>query len=313
MTSIRDYLTQYLSIRRNFGYRLDTSERVLQRFVEFAEKNEADHITVDLFLRWKEQFGVASNGTWSRRLGMIRTFAKWLVSIEPRTEVPPSGLIVGETRRKRPYIFTDDQIISIMEECMMLPSAYGIRAYTCYTLFGLLAVTGLRISEALKLDNEDVDLKEAVLTVKHGKNRKSRFVPISSCTVRQLVEYRNKRNKFFNNKTPSFFVFEEGQRPTGGAVRYNFAKICQNIGLREPQRFYKNGHGPRIHDLRHTYTVRTIMDWYRKGLDPNQEMSKLTTILGHSKTEYTYWYIEAVPELLELASQRATRLLKKGE
>ena len=313
MTSLNDYLTQYLSIRRSLGYNLSTAERILRRFLEFAEANDVDHITVNLFLQWKEQFGVANNNTWYQRLVIIRIFAKWLAGIDSRNEILPGDLIVGKKSRPHPYIFTDEEIISILEESKKLPSDYGLRACTCFTIFGLLAVTGLRINEALGLNNEDVDLKEAVLTIKCGKNRKSRFVPISNSTVNQLLEYQNKRSRFFGNKTPAFFLFEDGQCPTDCAIRYNFARVCQNIGLREKQHFFKHGRGPRIHDFHHTFVVRTIMDWYRKELDPDLEINKLSTLLGHSKSEHTYWYIEAVPELLHLASERAMRSLEKGK
>lgn len=262
-----------------------------------------------MFLRWKNCFGKADNNTWSARLGMVRVFAGWLEGHDARTEVPPSGLIAGRLRRGRPYIYSETEVEMIVARAAKLPSRYGIRGWTCSTLFGLIAVTGLRINEAIALDEGDVDLDEGVITVKRGKNGTARFVPLAPSTVARLRAYRAERTRLLGATTGPFFMIESGERPTDCCARYNFAIVSQDLGLRAPQRFCKHGRGPRIHDLRHTFAVRTIMGWYRKGLDPDREMIKLNTYLGHVKPEHTYWYIEAVPELLQLASARAERSL----
>ena len=312
MTSLSSHLDSYLAVRRSLGYDLFFLERVLRRFTSFADAQGAGVVTVNLFLQWKEHFGSANNNTWSYRFGMVRGFATWLQGIDPSNEVPPAGLVTGKYRRTRPYIYSAEQIAEIVTEAAKLPSSYGLRGLTCSTLFGLLAVTGLRVSEAIGLDEKDVDLDDAVITVRLGKNGKSRFVPISECTVDRLRTYRAERNRILGVSPSPFFLFERGQRPDDCAIRYNFAKVSQIIGLRTQQRFYKHGQGPRIHDLRHTFAVSTIIDWYRKGLDSDREMIKLSTYLGHMKPEYTYWYIEAVPELLQLASERAERFITAG-
>ena len=305
-------LQQYIAMRRSLGFNLSFAERVLRKFSEFADRQRADHISVDLFLRWKEQYGSASNLTWTTRLSMVRVFAGWLQGFDARTEVPPPGLITSKPRRSRPYIYSDDQLAEIVTEAGRLPSSYLLRAWTCSTLFGLIAVTGLRVNEALGLDEEDVDLKEAVLMIRRAKNRRSRFIPIAPCATERLRAYRAERNRILSTgRGDAFFLLENGDRPTDCTARYNFAVVCQRIGLRERQVFNKHGRGPRIHDLRHTFAVRTIMDWYRRGLDPDREMLKLSTYLGHTKPEYTYWYIEAIPELLQLACERAERSLGK--
>jgi integrase/recombinase XerD len=313
MMSLTSRLEHYLAVRRSLGYDLSTSERVLRRFTTFGDTQGADHVTIGLFLQWKEQFGSANTNTWSARLGMVRVFAAWLQGIDPRTEVPPAGLICGKLRRTRPYIYTEDQVTGIVTEARRLPSPYGLRGWTCSTLFGLIAVTGVRVSEAIGLDEQDVDLDEAVLTVRRGKNGKSRFVPISVHAVDRLSVYRAERNRILGASPSPFFLFENGERPTDCGARYSFAQVCQRTGLRNRQAFNKHGRGPRIHDLRHTFAVRTIMDWYRKGLDPDREMIKLSTYLGHAKPEHTYWYIEAVPELLQLACERAERSIQERE
>jgi integrase/recombinase XerD len=309
MTPLSVRLKQYIAMRRSLGFEMSFAERVLRKFAEFADRERAEHITVDLFLRWKGQYGSANNYTWGRRLSMVRIFAGWLQGFDSRTEVPPAGLIASRPRRARPYIYTDDQIAAIVTEAGRLPSPYGLRAWTCSTLFGLIAVTGLRVNEALGLDDEDIDLKEAVPTIRRAKDRKSRFVPISPCAAERLRVYQAERNRILGAGRVAFFLLENGERPTDCCARYNFAVVCQRIGLRKPQRFCRHGCGPRIHDLRHTLAVRTIIDWYRRGLEPEREMLKLSTYLGHSKPELTYWYIEATPELLHLASERAERNL----
>ncbi len=312
MTSLAERLRSYLAVRRGLGCDLATTERILRRFVAFAEQEQAEFLSPMLFLRWKEQFGSANNNTWSARLGIVRRFAGWLQGFDSRNEVPPANLVTGRLRRARPYIYTIEQITQIVATAAQLPSDYGLRGLTCATLFGLIAVTGLRISEAIGLDDGDVDLNEAVVTVRQSKNGKSRWLPISSSTAQRLAAYRRIRTRVGNLQQPSFFQWDNGRRPTDCGLRYNFALVSQQLGLREPSRLRKHGRGPRVHDLRHTFAVQTILGWYRHGLDPDREMAKLSTYLGHSGPNGTYWYIEAVPELLRLAAERAERSLAQG-
>ena len=312
MTTMTERLEEYIMMRRSLGYDLSFTARVLCRFTAFADREGADHVTVDLFLRWKESFGQAGNSTWSYRLGMVRMFAGWLQGQDARTEVPPAGLIAGKLRRSRPYIYSEAEVAAIVGRASKLPSRYGMRGWSCSTLFGLIAVTGLRINEAIALDDNDVDLDEGVVTVRRGKNGTARYVPLAPSTVTRLCAYRAERTRLLGPTPGPFFLMESGERPTDCCARYNFALVSQTLGLRESQRFCKHGRGPRIHDLRHTFAVRTIIGWYRKGLDPDREMIKLSTYLGHVKPDVTYWYIEAVPELLQLASKRAERTLAQA-
>jgi integrase len=171
----------------------------------------------------------------------------------------------------------------------------------------LIAVTGLRVSEALTLDTSDVDFEQGVITVRRGKAGAQRHVVVLESTLIRLTNYVRERDRLLACTPASFFVDGNGRRPTDCGARYNFASVCQSIGLRPVQRFGRHGRGPRIHDLRHTFAVRTILRWYRDGLDPGREMFKLSTYLGHSNPNHTYWYIEAVPELLALARDRATQ------
>lgn len=311
MTTLTKRLDDYIAIRRSFGYDLTSSEKVLRRFTAFADQQDEDHITVDLILRWKAEFGTANNDTWSVRLRMVRIFATWLHGLDARTEVPPDGLISGKLRRARPHIYSDAKIAGIVTGAAALPSRSGLRGRTSATMLGLIAATGLRISEAIGLDEVDVDLDGAILTIKRGKNGKTRLVPIALSVVDRLRTYRTERTRIIGRGASPFFLNESGRRPNNGSLRHDFVRVCQRIGLRTYQA-RRRGSGPRIHDLRHTFAVRTIMDWYRKGLDPDREMLKLSTYLGHSAPESTYWYIEAVPELMQLALKRAERSVLEG-
>jgi integrase/recombinase XerD len=174
-------------------------------------------------------------------------------------------------------------------------------------------LTGLRISEAISLDDADVDMGTGVLTVRHGKGGKARLLPLSESTTAQLAAYARKRDRLVGAASQPFFVSDHGERLTDCSTQYNFVSVCQTIGLRSAEKFHRHGRGPRIHDLRHTFAVRTLVEWYRAGNDPSREMIKLTTYLGHANPKHTYWYIEAVPELLELASRRAETSIAREE
>jgi len=310
MSTLAEELERYVAIRRSLGYELVEAARTLKRFVAFANAQGVDHITTDLFLRWKDVFGSAGTCTWAERLAIVRLFAQWRQGIDPRTEVPPKSLIPrGSYRRTRPYIYSEQEIASIIAEAARLPSLGGIRSLTYTTLFGLIAVTGLRVSEAIALDNNDVDVDGNVLTIRRGKFGKQRIVPIAKSTMGRLIAYAKERDRLLGGTPKPFFVTEHGTRAGNYSARYAFATVCQRIGLRPAQKFNRHGRGPRLHDLRHTFAARTMIDWYNTGKDPEREMIKLSTYLGHSEPEHTYWYIEAIPELLELASQRAERSL----
>jgi integrase/recombinase XerD len=213
MSTLVQELDRYLAIRHSLGYDLRTSAGVLRRFAAFACVNGAKYITTDLFLAWQAEFGEANQRTWSARLGMVRQFAQWLSGIDPRNEVPPTGLIPGRYRRSRPYIYSDQEIVQIIEEAARLPSVHGIRALTYTTLFGLIAVTGLRVGEALALDNGDVDLASGVLTIRRGKSGKARIVPVSESTSDRLVAYAKERDRLLSYTPKPFFASDKGRRP----------------------------------------------------------------------------------------------------
>jgi integrase len=302
--SLMPQLDRYLSVRRSLGYDLRTSERILRRFTSYADTEGAAHIGTALFLRWHATLADANGSTRATRLRVVRLFAQWLSGFDPAHEVPPQGLLPDSSNRPRPHIYTTAEIVEIVATARELPSVYGVRGYTCSTLFGLIAVTGLRISEALALDRDDLD--QGVLRVRRGKLGRERLLPLDPGVVAHLDAYLAERDRLIGHAAKPLFVTEKATRLTDCSARYNFAQACQRIGLRSHQRYQRHGRGPRIHDLRHTFAVRTMIKWYRTGKDPAREMIRLTTYLGHANPSHTYWYLEAVPELLDLAMARAT-------
>ncbi len=199
----------------------------------------------------------------------------------------------------------DADIDRLLEAARQLPSPMGLRGLTYATLFGLLAVTGLRISEALALDDADVQRTEARLTIRRSKFGKSRLTPLHASTIERLAVYARTRDRVFPRRvSPAMFLSEQGTRVTIWAAEYTFAKVSGQIGLRPPMHGHRHGHGPRLHDLRHRFAIRTLVRWYRAGLDVDPLLPLLATYLGHVHVHETYWYLEAVPELLALATER---------
>jgi len=303
VSELREATEQYLAVRRSLGFQLRQPEATLRTFVAFAQEQGADYITVDLMLRWAKTLGTVQASTRADWLAMVRRFALWRSTADSRTEVPPENLMPARYRRKAPYIYKDEEVERLVRTAEELPSPAGLRGLTYSTFFGLIAVTGMRISEALALDRDDIDLEHGVLTIRQTKFGQSRLVPIHSSTIIALQRYAQRRDLLLpRTATPAFFLAERGTRITQWSARYNFAKVSQRIDLRTPTRGY--GRGPRVHDLRHRFAVRTLIDWYRAGLDVEREIPKLATFLGHAHVNDTYWYLEAVPELLQLATDR---------
>lgn len=312
MTPLRDAIEQYLAIRRKLGARLRGVASGLQAFASFAEREGLAYVTTDLALRWATLSTGNQVATIASRLRMVRIFAQWWQVMDPRTEVPPADLAPGRFHRKPPHIYNDGEITNLVLSAHQLPSTGGLRGSTYATLFGLLAVTGMRVSEAVSLNRDDVDLDDAVLLIRQTKFRKSRLVPLHPSTGEALGDYAAERDRLLPQPASAgFFLSEQGARITQWAVGYNFVKVSGQIGLRAPIRGHRYGHGPRLHDLRHHFAAHTLVDWYRAGIDVECVLPKLATYLGHVHVNETYWYLEAVPELLELATQRLMKNQKE--
>ena len=297
-------LEEYLALRRALGFILDAPCRALHKFVAYAEQEGAFSITTDLALKWAMQPD-CQPAQWATRLSMVRRFARYMSALDPRTEIPPDGLLPHRFRRKCPYIYTEEEITHLIGAAQKLPSPLGLRAATYSTLLGLLAVTGMRVSEPVALDRDDIDLTRGILIIRRTKFGKSRMLPLHATTVEALRHYHQLRDRVFRN-TQSFFVSERGIRLTVCSVRKTFILLSRQTGLRGPD----DSRGPRLHDLRHRFAIETLLSWYRAGIDVERRLPELSAYLGHVHVNDTYWYISAVPELLQLAT---LRLEQRGE
>lgn len=298
-------LDRYLHLRRMFGAKLRTDELRLRSFVTFVDQAGKAFVTRELILDWMKCQRPASTGTRASRFSAVRQFAEWLRGMDDRHEgPPPRGFVPGHITRPAPYIYSDGEIGQIIRAARDLPSIYGIRGLTCAMLYGLVAVTGMRIAEALALDTADFDAEREFLHVRSGKNGKERILPIDAGVALRLMNYCAERDRLLERRPVSLFVNCKGERPNYCWARANFVRVCQSVGLRGTWAKPMTGSPPRIHDLRHTFAVRTLTAWYRAGNDAAREMHKLTTYLGHEGPRDTYWYLQAVPELLELASAK---------
>jgi len=279
-------------------------DTLLDDFVSFLKQEGAHHITTELCLRWATRIENTQPFTRALRLGIIRQFAQYCADRDSRTQVPPRGLLPHLYRRKSPYIYNDEEVRRLVAAAKALPSEVGLLPYTYSTLFGLIAATGLRRSEALGLHRDDVDLRNRLLTIRWTKFGKSRLVPIHQSTQHALEVYAKRRDSTCPRpKDPNFFLSDSGERPTASKVNKTFCAVSRNIGLRGPS----DRHGPRLHDLRHTFAVRTLVRWYQAGADVDRHMPELSTYLGQTCVTGTYWYISAVPELLRLAMRRVAQ------
>lgn len=306
MTDLRKAVEEYLTLRRALGFILEHSGRFLQQFLSFVEDEGADWITTELALRWATSKPNAQPAERAARLRAVRLFAQHRKGTDSRTEIPPVGLLPHRPERVTPYIYSQHEITATLEAARQLPPRSGLRGWTVATLLGLLAVTGLRISEAVGLDRRDVDLDQGLLYIQHSKFDKSRLVPIHFSTCQALQDYARRRDRFYGRSTePAFFVASHGRRLSHWAARRSFIQVSRRVGLRGPN----DSHGPRLHDFRHSFAVKTLINWYRQGLDVEREMPKLSTYLGHAHWADTYWYLTSVPELMSLASDRLEQAL----
>jgi integrase len=302
MNTLRQAVDEYLALRQAMGFKLHEESRLLPRYIDFLEDQGEVFITTDLAVRWATQCRAAQPAEWAKRLRFVRVFARYRSATDPRTQIPPAGLLPYRARRAEPYIYNDDEINRLLQAASQLCSPTGLRAHTYETALGLLAVTGMRISELVTLDNEDVDLAHGQLTIRDAKFGKSRWLPLHPTTQQALQRYVQRRDQQYPIPLSSrFFVSEQGTRLTTCTVRATFVQLSRQIGLRGPT----DSHGPRLHDFRHRFAVQTLLRWYQEGADVAQHLPELSTYLGHVKVSDTYWYLSATPELLQLALQRS--------
>jgi len=302
MNSFSHAIEDYLALRRSLGFKLRDAGICLAKFAAFLQTRGAAHITVQLALEWAQQSQSAQPSTWAQRLSYVRGFARHHLASDPQTEVPPPGLLPFRPCRARPYLYSDQEIVRLLECALELPSSGGLRAGTYHCLLGLLSVAGLRIGEAIRLTLEDVNLQEGVLTVRGTKFGKSRLVPIHPSTQQVLAQYQARRERFLAGRSASssFFITSRGNRLDIGDIHRTFYKLSRRIGLRAATA----SHGPRLHDFRHRFAVQTLLRWYRSGEDVERRLPVLSTYLGHVHVADTYWYLSGCPELMGQALAR---------
>jgi integrase/recombinase XerD len=297
MSELSRHLEDYLRLRRALGFKLAFPGHVLPSLLAYLEANGAASITAELAITWAGLPRGVLPITWAHRLGAARGFARYVKTIDPATEIPPAGVWPSVTPRPQPYIWADEDIGRLLAAARTLRPP--LRAATYETLFGLLAATGMRLGEATGLDKSGADLAGGVLAIRDAKFGRSRLVALHPSVTSALRDYAARRDRLCPRPaTTRFFVSTAGTALRPGGADRTFAQLTTALGLRTP------ACRPRIHDLRHTFAVRQLLDWHRRGADPQARMPVLSAYLGHVSPAGTYWYLTAVPELMELAAAR---------
>lgn len=300
MSALSDAVSEYLTVRRAMGHKLERADELLGQFVAHLDEVGATTVTVDEAVAWATMPAGASRAWTGIRLSIVRCFARWLQASEPATEVPPPDVLgPNPNRRAVPYLYTDAEIVVLMDTAARMSRA--LQRCTFPTLIGLLAVTGMRISEAIGLDRDDVLWEDGRLLVEGTKFGKSRYVALHHSSLEALAEYARRRDRAFRvPRSPSFFVSNAGTRLISVDVQHRFRVVAQRAGLMPRSERCR----PRLHDFRHSVAVRTLTEWYAAGLDVGPRLPLLATHLGHRDPRSTYWYLTATPELLALAAGR---------
>jgi integrase/recombinase XerD len=298
MSTLREAVGEYVTLRRALGFKLVEHEGLLAHFLDYLDQTRTPTITIEAALAWATQPTTAQPARWKARLCVVRGFARHLHVVDPRVEVPPVDLLPYRHQRPTSSLFSPEDIAALLAATHHIKSP--LRAATFDALFGLLATTGMRVGEAIRLDDADVDLTVGLLTVRQTKFSKSRQVPVHTTTVAALRRYAHTRERLCSRpQTPSFFVSLAGTRLIYSDVRATFRKLVMIAEIGS-----KFAITPRINDLRHSFAVATLQSWYRDGGDVQARLPLLSAYLGHSHPSSTYWYLQAAPELLALAASR---------
>ena len=298
MSALRARAEEYLAMRRALGFKLTTQGRHLMSFVRFSEERGAGRVTADLAIEWAT-WGSDDEVYQARRLDSVRIFTRHLQALDPATEVPPGDVLSRRQGRVPPYLYPPGEVAALMTAADALQPA--MRAATWRTLIGLLAVTGMRQGEACRLLRDDADLETGTLVIRDSKFGKSRQVFLHPSATAALHAYERARDQVFPEpKAATFLVNSRGGPLDGHNIQHTFAVLVATAGIQAPP----GRRAPRLHDLRHTFTVATMLDWYRDGGDVQARLPLLSTWLGHADPKSTYWYLQAVPELLALAAGR---------
>jgi integrase/recombinase XerD len=300
MSALHQAVEDYIMVRRALGAKLERHPRLLENFVDYLEAAGATTITTELALAWARLPGDDAHPTYlSNRLCAVRGFARHLRAFDPATEVPPAELLPWPKCRATPYLYSDAEIAALMTAARSLTPT--LRAATYETLIALLTVTGARVGELIRLDRGHVDWHEGVLVIWDSKFAKSRELALQPSTLDALGAYAAVRDRLGTGpQTASFFVSSAGTRLVYVTVQCMFSRLVCQAGLKPRSDRCR----PRIHDIRHSFAVRTVLGWYRAGVDVEAHLPLLSTYLGHGNPASTYWYLSAIPELLALAGER---------
>jgi integrase len=299
--SVFEMVDSYITMRRGLGYRSVTQERSLRAFARHLDGHEGP-IPLEKTLDWATSTSSIDPRNPARRLATVRGLLRHLHAMDGTTEVPAPGLLGSTGHRNPPYVYSDAEIIDLLTAATRLDPVNGLRPRCYVTLFGLLACTGLRISEALALSCADVDLDGGVITVRAGKRGLTRLVPVHPTTVAALANYASERE--LRHGTPgaeeAFFRTDTSERISYNVAHHAFSVVRRRLGWTADGRT----RAPRVHDLRHRMVVRRIETWHVQGVDVDSKMSALATYVGHVEVRDVYWYLSAVPELMSIVAQR---------
>jgi integrase len=301
MAGLRDAAEEYLAMRRALGFKLTSQGRLLRSFIDYCEARHAEHLTTELALAWATAtpHGSTHCAYLGGRLTVVRVFARHLNTLDPASEIPPEDALPQRKCRIVPYLYSPAQISALIEAAAGLTPP--LRAATWQSLIGLLAVTGMRRSEACNLNRDHVDLDAGVLVVENSKFGKSRRLFLHDSTVAALRDYERQRDRCWPKPaTTSFFVSTRGARLDAQNLPRTFAGLVDAAGIVTPP----GRRRPRVHDLRHSFTVAALVGFYRDGGDVQARLPLLSTWLGHVDPKSTYWYLQATPELLAVAARR---------
>jgi integrase len=300
MTTLRDWVDRYLALRRGVGYKLKIEGRMLGQFVVFCDARGIEHVTVTAALAWATTPAGADMSWWAARLTVIREFARFLAAFDDHTEIPPTNLLPrtgGD--RTQPYLYSPAEITALVKAARTL--THPLRAATFEAFIGLMAVTGIRTGEAMGLDREDVDLAKAILTIRGSKHGKARLVPLHATAVERLAAYQQRRDQLCPRPaTTAFFLSGAGTRLNSATTSRAFTRILKAAAITVEA----GAAAPRLYDLRHTFAVTTLTNWYAAGADVAHLLPALSTYLGHISPATTYWYLHACPQLMTEAVKR---------
>lgn len=299
MSVLRDRAEDYLRMRRALGYKLEVQGWLLGEFIAYLEQTGAATVTIEHAVAWATLPAAAQRSYWAQRLSVVREFARHLRTIDPVCEIPPASLLPFRPRRAIPHLYQPEEITALMTAAGTLPLA--LQAATYRTLIGLLAVTGLRLGEAIRLNQEDLDADHQLLRILNSKFGKSREVALHDSTIGALADYGRVRDRRFPKPgCGALLLSTRGTRLLAPSIHETFNRLVKVAEITTRP----GGRTPRPHDLRHGFAVSTLLDWYRDGFDVQARLPLLSTWLGHVDPASTFWYLHAAPELLALAADR---------